>query len=230
LPDFNVQNHTPTVGIVYRDRLLDRPFFAGLQMAYDLITLGGDAFVQRGIANPYFSLFADSGNLTTFELRLQVKAFFDDGNIVPEEVRDGCNYLIGPTHFLLFDGGRHFIKIGYHFDYDATEGKNWEYTGHRFIFGVQYSLPRQGIRLRYELDFHQRFYSHANSLIPVEAPGTIRRRDREAIHLFSVGKDFVFRSQQFTASLEYLFDDNDSNLASYAYNRPVVTSSLTWRF
>ena len=230
LPDFNVQNHTSTVGIVYRGRLLDRPYFAGLQTAYDFITLGGDAFVQRGIANPYFSLFANPGNLTTFEMRVQVRDFFDDENIVPEEVRDGFNYLVGATHFLLFDEGRHFIKIGYLFDYDATEGKNWEYTGHHFIFGTQYTLPWEDIRLRYELDFHQRFYSHANSLIPVEAPGTIRRHDREAIHLFSVVKDFVLKSHHFTASLEYLFDSNDSNLAPYAYDRHVVTSSLTWRF
>jgi hypothetical protein len=84
LPDFNVQNHTPTLGLVYRDRLLDRPYFTGLQMAYDFITLGGDAFVQRGIVNPYFSLFENPNHLTTVE------------------VRDGFNYLIGAVHFFLF--------------------------------------------------------------------------------------------------------------------------------
>jgi tetratricopeptide (TPR) repeat protein len=230
LPDFNVQNHTPTVGISRRGRLLNVPYFAGLQTTYDFITLGGDKFVQRGIANPYFSLFENPGNLTTFEVRLQAKDFFDDEDIVPEEVRDGFNYLIGAVHLFLFEEGRHFIKTGYQFDYDATEGQNWEYTGHHFIFGAQYTLPWQGLRLRYELDFHQRFYAHSNSLIPVEAPGTIRRRDREAIHLFSVAKDFAFKSWNFTATLEYLFDDNDSNLAPYAYHRHVVTSSLAWRF
>ena len=80
------------------------------------------------------------------------------------------------------------------------------------------------------LDFHHRSYTHRNSLIPAEAPGTVRRRDQEAIHLFSVAKDFVFKSQNFTAGVEYLFDHNDSNLDPYAYNRHVVTSSLTWRF
>jgi tetratricopeptide (TPR) repeat protein len=230
LPDFNVQNHTPTLGLVYRDRLLDRPYFAGAQLAYDLITLGGDAFVQRGIVNPYFSLFETPNHLTTVEVRLQIKDFFDEQDLVPEEVRDGFNYLVGAVHFLLFGEGRHFIKAGYQFDYDATEGTNWDYAGHHFIFAAQYTLPWQEIRLRYELDFHQRFYTHHNSLVPVEAPGTIRRRDREAIQLFSVAKDFAFRSQSFTASVEYLFDHNDSNLPPYAYNRHVVTSSLTWRF
>jgi tetratricopeptide (TPR) repeat protein len=230
LPDFNVQNHTPTVGIAYRGSLFEAPYFAGLQLTYDFITLGGDKFVQRGIATPYFSLSETPRNFTTFEGRLQVADFFDEGNVVPQEVRDGIYYLIGAVHFFLLEEGRHFIKGGYRFDYNATEGSNWQYAGHHFVFGVQYTLPWQEIRLRYELDFQQRFYTHDNSLIPVEAPGTVRRRDREAIHLFSVAKDFVVMSQSFTATLEYLFDDNDSNLAPYAYTRNVVTSSLTWRF
>jgi tetratricopeptide (TPR) repeat protein len=230
LPDFNVQSHTPSVGIVYRDSLLNKPYFAGIQFAYDFIALDGDGFVQRGIVNPYFSLFTSPSNLTTFEAQVQVKDFFDDENIVPEEVRDGINYHIGATHYFLLSEGRHFLKAGYRFDYDATEGRNWEYAGHHLIFGAQYTLPWQDVRLRYELDYHQRFYSHRNSLIPAEAPGTIRRRDREAVHLFSVVKDFVLKSYHFTAGLEYLFDHNDSNLAPYAYDRHVVTSSLTWRF
>jgi tetratricopeptide (TPR) repeat protein len=230
LPDFNVQDHTPTLGLVYRNSLLDLPYFAGLQLAYDFITLGGDKFVQRGIANPYFSLFESPRNLTTFEVRLQIEDFFDDENIPPQEVRDGFYSLIGAVHFFLFGDGRHFIKAGYRFDYDATEGSNWEYAGHHFIFGAQYTLLWHDIRLRYELDFHQRFYTHHNSLIPVEAPDTVRRRDREAIHQFSVAKDFVLKSQNFTASVQYLFDNNSSNLDPYAYNRHVVTSSLTWRF
>jgi hypothetical protein len=114
--------------------------------------------VQRRIANPYFSLFENPSNFTTFEVRLQAKDFSDDENIVPEELCDGFNYLLGAVHFFLFEEGRHFIKTGYQFNYDATEGKNWKYAGHPFIFDAQYTLPWQDIRLRYELDFHQRFY------------------------------------------------------------------------
>ncbi len=230
LPDFNVQNHTPTVGLTYRGSLLERPYFAGLQFTYDFITLGGDAFVQRGIFNPYFSLIENPRNFTTFEVRLQVEDFFNDDDIVPEEVRDGFYYLVGAVHFCLFDEGRHYVKAGYQYDYDATEGTNWEYGGHHFVFGIQYTLPRWDIRLRYDLDFHLRFYTHKNSLVPVEAPGTMRRRDREAFQLFTVAKDFTMKSQPFTAALEYLFDNNHSTLAPYTYNRHVVTGSLTWRF
>jgi hypothetical protein len=40
----------------------------------------------------------------------------------------------------------------------------------------------------------------------------------------------MVKSQHFTAALEYLFDDNRSNLDPFDYDRHVVTSSLTWRF
>jgi tetratricopeptide (TPR) repeat protein len=230
LPDFNVQNHTPTVGLTSQGRLWEMPYISGLQLTYDYIALGEDSFVQRGILNPYFSLIENDSNLTTLEARLQVKDFFHDEDLIGDEVRDAFNYFVGVVHFFLFEEGRHYIKTGYQFDYDATEGKNWRYGGHHFVFGTQYTLPWWDIRLRYDLDLHLRFYAHHNRLIPVEAPGTIRRRDREALHLFTVAKDFTVKARHFTAALEYLLDDNHSNLGPYDYSRHVVTSSVTWRF
>lgn len=230
LTDFNIQNHTPTLGVAYQGVIHNMLYYTGLQFTYDFITLGGHKFVQRWIINPSLSLFENAGNLTTLQLRFQLKDFFDPPDLVAEERRDGVNYMIGPVHFFLYEGGRHYLKLGYQFDFDATEGENWEYRGHRLLFGAQYTLPWWGMHLRYDLDLHLRSYTHANSLIPVTAPRTLQRRDREAVHLFSVGKDFTLKSQHFTAALEYLFDDNHSNLGPFDYNRHVVTSSLTWRF
>src|SRR5690606_3971001 len=133
-------------------------------------------------------------------------------------------------HFFLFEEGQHYIKTGYQFDYDAAEGDNWRYAGHHFLFGAQYTLPWGAVRLRYDLDLHLRFHTDRHSLLPVTAPDTIRRRDREAIHLFSIAHDMMWRAQPFTIALEYLIDDNHSNLDAYDYDRHVVTTSLTWRF
>lgn len=230
LPNFNTQSHTPTVGVTYRGKWLEKPYFSGLQLSYDFITLGDNKFVQRGIANPYFTLIENPSNLTTFQFRFQGKDFFNDNNVIAEEVRDAVNYMAGPLHFVLFNEGRHYLKAGYQFDVDAAEGKNWDYTGHRFLFGAQYTLPWWEVRLRYELDSHLRFHSEKHRLIPVTAPGTVRRRDTELLHLVTVAKEFVYRSQHLTMSLEYLFDDNTSNLAPFDYTRHVMTTSLTWRF
>jgi hypothetical protein len=199
-------------------------------VAYDFITLGDRKFMQRWIMSPYFSLYENAGNLTTLTLGLQVKDFFDDRNLDPKEVRDGVNYLVGPVHFFLFETGRHYIKTGYQFDYDATEGDNWRYAGHHFLFGAQYTMPWGDVRWRYDLDLHLRFHANRHSFLPLTAPGTLRRHDREAIHLFSLAKDVRWLSQPFTLAVEYLIDDNSSNLAAYDYDRQVVTTSVTWRF
>jgi tetratricopeptide (TPR) repeat protein len=148
----------------------------------------------------------------------------------PTDVDDGVNYLVGPVHFFLFEAGRHYIKTGYQFDYDATEGDNWRYAGHHFLFGAQSTMPWGDVRLRYDLDLHLRFHINRHSFLPLTAPGTLRRHDREAIHLFSIAKDVSWRSQSFTVAVDYLIDDNSSNLAAYDYDRQVVTTSVTWRF
>ena len=230
LPNFNVQSHTPTLGVAYRSAVREKPLFAGLQLAYDFITVGDAKFVQRGVASPYFTLVENPGNLTTLQFRFQVKHFFGDRRLVREEVRNAVNYMVGPVHFFLFDEGRHFLKLGYQYDFDAAEGANWEYAGHRILFGAQYTLPWRDVRFHYELDVHLRSHTNPHSLIPTAAPGTIRRRDEQLVHLLTIAKDFVLKSQNVTVSLEYLFDDNRSNLAPFDYDRHVITTRFAWRF
>ncbi len=226
LPDFNVQDHTGTVGLTYRNTVNDMPFFTGIQIAYDFITLGGDTFVQGPIFQPFFTLVENPGNLTTFQFRTRVKNFADV-DVPPQEVRDGTNYMVGGTHFFRFEQDRHYIKLGYQYDVDDTDGANWDYYGNRFLVGGQYTLPWGDIRLRYDLDVHLRNYRNKNSLFPVTAPNTTRRRDQEILNLVSIAKDL---SESFTVSLDFLFDDNISNLDVYNYTRNVFSLSLTWRF
>jgi len=230
LTEFNAQSHTPTVGMSYRGAILDMAYHTGLQYTYDFITLGNKRFTQRWIFNPYLTLAENPWNLTTLQFRYQVKDFFNDRKVVRREVRDAKNYMTGPVHFLLFEQSRHYLKWGYQYDAELAEGENWRYWGNRLLTGGQYTLPWGNVRLRYDLDFHWRFHKRKHSLIPVTATSTKRRRDREPVHLVSVAKDFIFKSQNFTVSLDYLFDDNTSNLKPFDYNRHVVTTSLTWRF
>jgi tetratricopeptide (TPR) repeat protein len=239
LTEFNTQDHTPTVGVAYRSALAEMPLIFGAQYSYDFITLGNSRFSQRWIFNPYVNLIENQGasfsNSTTLQFRLQAKDFFNDRKVSRPEVRDAVNYAIGPIHFVVFDEGRHYFKVGYNYDYDKAEGEDWTYSGNRLLLGGQYTLPWWDVRLRYDLDLHWRAYKYKNSLIPATAPGTIRRRDTEPVHLFSVGKDFHMfsedlRNNNFTAAIEYLFDNSRSNLDPYAYKRHVVTTSVAWRF
>jgi tetratricopeptide (TPR) repeat protein len=224
---FHVQSHIGGVGLTYRGTVRGMPYFMGIQFTYDYITVGEDPFLGRPILQPFFTLVENPGNLTTFQLRTQFKDFASDDTVVPEEDRDATNYLAGVTHFFRFAEDRHYIKVGYQYDYENAQGLNWSYSGNRILVGGQYTLPWGDIRLRYDLDVHLRQHRDRHSLLPVGQPNTIRRRDRELLHLFSIAKDLPY---DLTVSLEYLFDDNRSNLDAFDFDRNVVSLSLTWQF
>lgn len=240
LPDFNNQSHTPTIGIVNRGAISTPfgklPYFAGFQYTYDFITLGNTRFVQRWIVNPYFSLAENSWNLTNLQFRFQVKDFFNDADVIQaapvgrSEVRDALNYMIGPTHFFLFDQGRHYLKLGYQYDSEDAVGNNWTYWGNRLLAGIQYTLPWWDLQYRFDLDIHWRNYKNRHSLLPTGAGFTKKRSDYERVIFTSLSKNFVIKSLNFTVSMDYLFDNNKSNLAAFDYDRHVVTTSIAWRF
>ncbi len=231
LTEFDTQSNTPTLSIVNRGLLPGAvgglPYTAGFQFAYDYISLGDAPFTQRWIVTPYVSLSENDSNVTTFQYRYQAKDFFHDEDFVRREIRDADNHMVGWTHFLLAEKGRHYAKLGYQYDAEPAEGKNWSYRGHRLLTGFQYTLPWWEVRFRYDLDFHWRNYKYKNSILPATAPGSVRRRDRQPVHLTGVAKDFL---ENFTVAIEYLFDQGRSNLAPFDYHRHVVTTSLAWRF
>jgi hypothetical protein len=152
---------------------------------------------------------------------------FHDEDFVRREIRDAKNYMVGATHFILFEKGRHYVKLGYQYDAELAEGENWSYRGNRLLTGFQYTLPWWDVRFRYDLDFHWRYYTEKNSLLPAVAPGTVHRRDRQPLHLTAIAKDFL---DNFTVAVEYLFDHGRSNLAPFDYKRHVVTTTFAWRF
>ena len=231
LTEFNIQDHTPSLGLAHRSSLGGMPLIVGSELSYDFITLGNSRFSQRWILNPYVNLVesqsANISNSTTLQFRFQAKDFFSDHDVTRREVRDALNYMIGPIHFVLFEEGRHYLKFGYQYDYDKAEGEDWTYSGNRLVAGGQYTLPWWDLRLRYDLDVHWRAHKYKDSLIPATNPGSKKRHDTEPVHLVSLSKDFL---KNFTGAIEYLFDNNRSNLDPYTYKRHVVTTSLAWRF
>jgi tetratricopeptide (TPR) repeat protein len=228
LTDFNVQSHAGSVGATYRSTLGQMPFFTGIEVAENFVSLDKPTrkFVNVVSAQPFFSLAEDSSHLTSLFVRFQHKDF-DDRGIPPEEVRDAKNYMAGFTHFIRFAEDRHLIRLGYQFDVDDAEGSNWSYQGHRALVGAQYTIQEWGVRLRYDFDLHWRLYRHPNSLLPEDRPNTVRRRDFEPRHLFSVAKDLPYNV---VASVDFLLDENNSRLDVFDYDRRVVSFSLAWRF
>ena len=242
LPDFNVQNHLVAGALSYRAAIGSMPFQIGTQYSWDYLSLGNDDFLQRHTATVFGTLVENQGNLTTVLGRFQNKDFYASPGQLLDEDRDARNWMIGLTHVFRFAQDRHYIRVGYQFDYENADGRNFSYAGNRFLAGGQYTLPWGSTRLKYDFDLHQRHYLHANTLLPVVNPRTREREDFEQNHVVRVEQVLAANLGPasigcasnapcpLTLAAEYQRTVADSNLAVYGYNRNVWSLTLYWQY
>ena len=242
LPDFNVQNHLVAGALSYRAAIGAMPFQVGTQYSWDYLSLGNDDFLQRHTATIFGTLVENQGNLTTVLARFQNKDFYATAGQLEDEDRDARNWMVGLTHVFRFAQDKHYVRVGYQFDYEKADGRNYAYAGNRFLAGGQYTLPWGSTRLKYDFDLHQRHYLHANTLLPVLNPGTREREDFEQNHVVRVEQVLAANIGPtsigcaptapcpLTLAAEYQRTVADSNLAVYAYNRNVWSLTLAWQY
>lgn len=227
LPKFNITNHLFGTAGFYRGVVAAMPYQLGLQYAFDFLTLGGDLFLSRHTVTFSPTLVENTHNLTTLQARLQAKDFENDGDVPRQEVRDGSNWMVGLTHVFRFQEDKHFIRLGYQFDIENTDGRNFQYFGNRYLAAAQYTLPWGDTRLVYDMDLHLRNYRHPNTLLPIVNPETKKRVDSELTHVFRVEKPLPHR---LTLSAEYQAIIARSNLPVFSFNRNVYTLILSWQY
>jgi tetratricopeptide (TPR) repeat protein len=251
IPKLNLQGNTPAINLVrkgdFETRLGNMAYNAGVQGSYEYLSLGNAPFLNTWVFNPYISLAESPSNLTFLQYRFRYRDFANDGKGSPSERRSGANYMTGFLHYLTFKEGRHFVNAGYQFEFDNANGSNWRHYGHRLLAGFQYTLPwwdvstaeraklrgriLEGLRYRFQLDVQWRNYTDENTLINLDAGvPTTRRADFEMLFFSSISRDFAWFKQKFTVAMDYLYDQNFSNLAPYTYKRHVITTSLTWTY
>lgn len=240
---FNVQDHLLTGGVSYRGAFGSMPYQVGAQYSWDYLTLGGDFFLQRNTVTLFGTLVENQANLTTILGRFQAKEFTASASGgIPDEDRDAKNYMAGFTHVFRFAQDRHYIRLGYQFDYEDADGRNYTYAGNRFLAGGQYTLPWGTTRLKYDFDLHQRNYQNKNTLLPAINPNSRKRWDLEQNHVFRIeqvlaqnlGPNSIGCAPTapcpLTLAAELLRTVADSNLAVYDYVRNVWSLSLSWQY
>jgi tetratricopeptide (TPR) repeat protein len=227
LPSFNIMSHLASVGLTYRTALGNMPLLVGGQYAFDILFLDQEEFLLRHTASAFASLVESDRYLTQLFARYQSKNFEETADTVRDEIRDADNWMLGVTQLFRFAEDRHYVKVGYQFDWDDTVGGNYEYLGHRILAGAQYTLPWHGIRLKYDFDVHFRDYTRRNSLLPSFDPGTKRREDRE---ITNVVRGELPLPRNFTLAAEYQSSINNSNIAVFDYTRDVFSLILSWAY
>ena len=251
--DFDIQDQVATLGATYRGSfekgiLAGSRFLVGGQYAFDNQLLGENQFLRRNTGTLFGSLQMNAGgdsfwnptNVFSPIFRVQGKVFnnFTGFPLPPEDNRDAMNYMVGLSHTFYWSGDRHWFRVGYQWDEDVARGQNWSYRGNRVLAGVQYTLPWWLTRLAYNMDVHFTNYLHANTLFPTLHPGTVQRADIEQTHVFAVEQPLPFFVRQEAGAtrapialrVEYQVGVTSSDIALYAYDRNVVSVSISFQY
>jgi hypothetical protein len=236
LTSFNITDHMANAALTYKTSLFNMPTQIGLQYAWDLMYLDDDEFLQRHTPTLSVLLVESDRHLSQAFFRYQNKEFYESRpSPPPEEFRDANNYMGGFLHLLRFAQDRHLVKGGYQFDVEDAQGRNYSYHGHRFLFGVQYTLPWYGIRLYYDFDVHLRDYLNRNTILPTYAPGTKERYDEEFNNIVRADLPFAGPSlwgnaTRMILSASYQNTLARSNIEVFQYTRNVYSLSLSWAY
>jgi hypothetical protein len=161
-------------------------------------------------------------------LRSEVKEYAPQP-VTFQEVQSGENAMLGFNHMVRFDAGRHYVKAGYQIDFDDTRGGDFDYIGHKWLAGFQYTLPWQEIRVVYDFSLHHRDYRFRHSLLPLDDPNTRERSDDEMLNQVRFEWPLPWR-KDLTAILDFQATNVRSNFAEFTYHRRVGTLALAWRF
>lgn len=227
LPSFNLRDHTGTAALSYRTTVADMPLLTGVAYGFDYVSLDDKELVQRNSGSLYAVLLESARHLTSAIARVDVKQYSETRPLVRDEFQDGVNWLVGATHVMRFSGDRHYVKAGYQFDVEDTDGRNYQYYGHRFLAGAGYTLPWNRIRLSWDFDLHYRDYQHTNSVQPLNRESTKARGDREYTNVVRIDVPLPYR---FSVTAEYLGKIVDSNIGVFDYTRNVYTIYLNWSY
>jgi len=237
LPSFNVMDHMGTLGLTHKRTLGAMPAQFGLQYAFDKLYLDDLRFIDRHTVSLTGALVESDRHLTQVFWRYQNKEFYERAPKPPEdEFRDADNYMAGFIHLFRFAEDKHLIKLGYQYDHEAAQGRNYDYDGHRALAGGQYTLPWYGIRLKYDIDVHWRDYGNKNTVLPTPDPGTAWRRDREMTNVvrseipIRVRWDPLVREDSLTLAVEYQSSVTKSTLDVFEFTRNVFSVVLSWTY
>ena len=237
LGSFDIDDYSGVFRISRRGTLFEIPMQAGFSYTYDYLTLGYDELVQRHSMSGYMALVESARHLTNVQARIEIKRYKETESnppvVIPSELnQDAVNWMVGAVHFIRFDRDRHFIKGGYQLDIEQAQGSDYDYVGHRFILGGQYTLPWRDIRLTYDFDLHYRDYLHRNAFLPSATPGDRERNDREFTNTVraEVPLPWFFSSQSLFVTGEYTNKIVQSNIDLYRYQRNYGAIYFTWQY
>lgn len=221
LEDFNIQDHHLKFSV--QKQMAEHEL--GLAYEFQYASLGGESYLSAHRIGPVFHYRHSVGHFTVFDYVYGMKDF---KNITPffrsNTVRDVDAHQLGFTHYTLF-GDQGNVYAGYHYEMeeagDSTEEDDWSYDGHRLKLGVvlppwaKWVLSLEGV-------FQRRDYDHVNS-----QSLNVAREDDDLLFIAVLSHPVT---EHTTLSVQYLYEQNDSNIPVFDYARNIAGLVLTAEF
>lgn len=220
LHDFDLTNNAAALYGGYRGKLRGFPYKLQGDYEYQYTLLDNKSYLERhsGIVNLDF--IESPSLLTQLTYRGQGKNFHNQPLVGPADDRDAFNHSAGLTQYLFFSEKTQYIHGGYFFDQDDADGSNWDYMGHLVNAGVFTPLI-YGVRLRLKSEYYWQNFDNTHTTF------VKKRKDREWTQYVSLDRDF---GKYLNLSAYYVYQDHQSNLDVFEYDRNIVFLSITGRY
>lgn len=198
------------------------PYSATLRFDYDHLGIGSESFLGRYGVTPSFTLRDSDFDSTTALFRYTGLDFLGQGAVDGTVFdADSDDYSFGIFRQHQNECRDMTVFYGYLFDFNESDGGNFDYDGHQFQTGLVCQLPWHNMQLNATGQVYFRDYDNPDATFGV------RRDDTEYVAQLSL---LYPVEDQLFLTLSYLYDRNDSNLASGDYERNLIEFGIQYNF
>lgn len=198
------------------------PYAATLRFDYDHLGIGGNSFLGRYGVTPSFTLRDSDFESTTVLFRYTGLDFLGQGAVDGTAFdADSDDYSFGIFRQRQNNARDMTVFVGYLYDFNISDGGNFDYDGHQLQTGVVWLLPWHDMQLNATGQVYFRDYENP------DATFGIRRDDTEYVAQLSLL--YPVRDQLYF-TLSYLYDRNVSNLPSSDYERNLIEFGVQYNF
>ncbi|HZR46490.1 MAG TPA: tetratricopeptide repeat protein [Candidatus Manganitrophaceae bacterium] len=221
LENFNIQSHQ----LIFNGgrRIGQSELLLQYELQYAL--LGGDSFMLKQTIGPRFILPESKRNLTEFSYQFGAKRFDDIAGLFPNNSERNVQlHKAGFTHYYTFESKGN-LHGGYAFDREIAGSlpneDDWTFSGHRFYAGLVLP-PWRHLILAADAEYILRRFDHENQQPPNE-----KRNDHELLAIVTLTRSF---GERLDLSLQYLHQQNRSNIPLFEYDRNIYGVVATIKF
>jgi len=229
LNDFDVASYQagPYINYKLRDNV-----YLSARYGFNYIELGYEDFLSRHIVTPQVTFIEPNFGYTSAYYQFQARDF-KGTPATPELDRDGPLHSVGivqgiqlPEFFR--DAGRANLELSYRFEFQDTDGSDFE--GYFHSFGVTLYTPLPFWKLKWDVgvSFDIDDYSNPNSL---DDAGD-ERSDREFNFVTGITKEI---NKNWAVRVDYAFQDHNSNVETagsdvFSFDRSQVGVRLIFSY